>query len=128
MEPFATHWVYVNFLGDEEDGRIRAAYGLNYERLVSLKNSDDPTNFFALNQNMKPTILQNKEKNIHMKRKKGTHRGKYQPLSFLSLHHTFQKEISIRLRRIGTATGNLHLTHQFPILENPLMGQLCQNE
>ncbi len=56
MEPFATHWVYANFLNDEGDGRIRAAYGFNYERLMSLKNSYDPTNFFALNQDMKPTI------------------------------------------------------------------------
>jgi hypothetical protein len=33
---------------------VRAAYGINYERLVALKNTDDPTNFFALNQNIKP--------------------------------------------------------------------------
>jgi FAD/FMN-containing dehydrogenase len=55
MEPFESHGVYVNFLGEEGDGRVRAAYGFNYERLVALKNRYDPTNFFALNQNIKPT-------------------------------------------------------------------------
>ncbi len=38
----------------EGEGRVRAAYGVNYERLVTLKNTYDPTNFFALNQNIKP--------------------------------------------------------------------------
>ncbi len=55
MEPFESLGVYVNFLGEEGDGRVRAAYGINYERLVALKNRYDPTNFFALNQNIKPT-------------------------------------------------------------------------
>jgi FAD/FMN-containing dehydrogenase len=56
MEPFASSGVYVNFLGNEGEGRVRAAYGANYERLVALKNRYDPHNFFALNQNIKPTI------------------------------------------------------------------------
>jgi hypothetical protein len=47
--------VYVNYLGDEGDARVRAAYGPNYERLVALKKKYDPTNFFHLNQNIKPT-------------------------------------------------------------------------
>lgn len=55
MEPFASSGVYVNFLGNEGEGRVRAAYGVNYERLVALKNKYDPHNFFALNQNIKPT-------------------------------------------------------------------------
>ncbi len=55
MEPFASSGVYVNFLGNEGEGRVRASYGVNYERLVALKNRYDPTNFFALNQNIKPT-------------------------------------------------------------------------
>jgi Berberine and berberine like len=46
--------VYVNNLGEEGDERDRAAYGSNYERLVVLKNKYDPTNFFRLNQNIKP--------------------------------------------------------------------------
>ena len=56
VEPFASSGVYVNFLGDEGDGRVRAAYGINYERLAALKSRYDPHNFFARNQNIKPTI------------------------------------------------------------------------
>jgi FAD/FMN-containing dehydrogenase len=55
LEPFASSGVYVNFLGDEGEGRVRASYRGNYERLVALKNHYDPTNFFAYNQNIKPT-------------------------------------------------------------------------
>ncbi len=54
-EPFSTGSVYVNFLGNEGEKRIKAAYGeAKYERLVALKNKYDPTNFFSLNQNIKP--------------------------------------------------------------------------
>jgi len=56
MQPFASSGVYVNFLGNEGDERVRAAYGVNYERLVALKNTYDPTNFFSLNQNIRPTV------------------------------------------------------------------------
>jgi FAD/FMN-containing dehydrogenase len=52
--------VYVNYLGvGESADRVRAAYGSEkYERLVALKNSYDPTNFFRLNQNIKPSATQ----------------------------------------------------------------------
>jgi FAD/FMN-containing dehydrogenase len=60
MQPFATGGVYVNYLGREADEgteRVRAAYGSEkYQRLVALKNTYDPTNFFRLNQNIKPTM------------------------------------------------------------------------
>ena len=59
MQPFAERAVYVNALEDaEEEGehRVREAYGPNYERLVDLKNKYDPTNFFCLNQNIKPAV------------------------------------------------------------------------
>jgi FAD/FMN-containing dehydrogenase len=56
VEPFARQMVYVNYLGDEGEDRVRAAYGsAKYERLVSLKNTYDPTNLFHLNQNIKPS-------------------------------------------------------------------------
>jgi FAD/FMN-containing dehydrogenase len=55
MRPFASG-VYVNYLGQEGEDRVKAAYGVaKYERLVALKNKYDPTNFFRLNQNIKPT-------------------------------------------------------------------------
>ncbi len=53
---FGSPGVYVNFLGDEGEERIRASYGVNYERLVALKNRYDPTNFFHLNQNIQPMV------------------------------------------------------------------------
>jgi FAD/FMN-containing dehydrogenase len=58
MHPFTMGRAYINTLGIEaEEGadRIKAAYGLNYERLVALKNTYDPTNLFRHNQNIKPT-------------------------------------------------------------------------
>jgi hypothetical protein len=55
LEPLARDRVYINFLGDEGADRIRAAYGdANYERLVALKESWDPTNFLRGNHNIKP--------------------------------------------------------------------------
>jgi FAD/FMN-containing dehydrogenase len=52
-EPFLKG-VYVNYLGDEGETRIKSAYGVNYERLRAIKKKYDPTNFFRLNQNVKP--------------------------------------------------------------------------
>jgi hypothetical protein len=52
--PFATGGVYVNFLTQDEAGRVSAAYGSNYDRLVQLKRKYDPGNLFRLNQNIKP--------------------------------------------------------------------------
>jgi FAD/FMN-containing dehydrogenase len=53
---FSNGRVYVNYLEDEGNERVRAAYGPNYDRLVTLKNKYDPANFFRLNQNIKPTV------------------------------------------------------------------------
>ncbi|WP_223883750.1 FAD-binding oxidoreductase [Pseudarthrobacter sp. BIM B-2242] len=47
--------VYVNFLMEEGEERVRQAYGAaKYDRLKTLKRKYDPTNFFRLNQNIKP--------------------------------------------------------------------------
>jgi hypothetical protein len=43
-----------NFPGDEGEVAVRASYRANYERLVALKNTYDPTNLFHLNQNIVP--------------------------------------------------------------------------
>jgi hypothetical protein len=56
MRPFSTGGVYANNLGEEGSDRVQAAYGENYPRLVAVKNKYDPTNFFRLNQNIKPTV------------------------------------------------------------------------
>lgn len=56
MEPHSSRGVYVNYLGDEGEERVKAAYTPEtYERLVALKKKYDPTNFFRLNRNIKPT-------------------------------------------------------------------------
>jgi FAD/FMN-containing dehydrogenase len=58
VEPFATGRAYVNFLGDEGQARVRAAYGeQRYARLVALKRAHDPDNVFRLNQNIDPRGL-----------------------------------------------------------------------
>jgi FAD/FMN-containing dehydrogenase len=54
--PYASGSVYVNFMTQEETGRIGAAYGPNYERLVQAKNKFDPRNLFRQNQNIAPTV------------------------------------------------------------------------
>ncbi len=47
---------YVNFLGEDGQSRIRAAYpGRTWDRLAEIKARYDPTNLFRLNQNIPPT-------------------------------------------------------------------------
>ena len=52
LAPYATGSVYVNFMPDDETGRVRGAYGANYDRLASIKRRYDPQNLFRLNQNI----------------------------------------------------------------------------
>ena len=55
LRPHLSDRVYVNDLGDDAgEAGIRGAYGGNYQRLSELKAKYDPTNFFHLNQNIKP--------------------------------------------------------------------------
>jgi FAD/FMN-containing dehydrogenase len=47
--------VYVNFLADEGEERIRAAYpGSTWDRLTAIKARYDPDNVFRRNQNIPP--------------------------------------------------------------------------
>jgi len=39
----------------EGDERVKASYGKNYARLAKLKKKYDPTNFFRVNQNIRPS-------------------------------------------------------------------------
>ena len=55
MAPALTGGTYVNFLSNEGEERVRAAYGDKYDRLVALKDAYDPTNVFRLNQNIAPS-------------------------------------------------------------------------
>jgi FAD/FMN-containing dehydrogenase len=45
---------YANFMMEEGQDRVRAAYGENYERLAKIKAQYDPDNVFHVNQNISP--------------------------------------------------------------------------
>jgi FAD/FMN-containing dehydrogenase len=55
MRPYSTDSVYVNYLSEEGDERVRDAYGKeHFARLVELKRKYDPQNVFRNNQNISP--------------------------------------------------------------------------
>ncbi len=55
VEPL-TRGTYVNFLAaDDPKRRVRDSYGINFERMIELKNKYDPSNLFRLNANVEPT-------------------------------------------------------------------------
>jgi FAD/FMN-containing dehydrogenase len=53
-KPYASAGGYVNFMTDDEERRIPAAYGDNYNRLKVIKKQYDPENAFRHNQNITP--------------------------------------------------------------------------
>jgi FAD/FMN-containing dehydrogenase len=56
LKPHSTNGVYLNFISDEGDERVRSTYGpAKYDRLVALKDRYDPENLFRLNQNIPPS-------------------------------------------------------------------------
>jgi len=54
MKSYATGDVYLNFTGDEGEGRIHAGFGDEYDRLAAAKAEWDPDNVFRQNHNVKP--------------------------------------------------------------------------
>lgn len=55
IHPYNLEGGYVNFMmGDEAQGKLKASYGANYDRLAAIKAKYDPQNFFRVNQNIEP--------------------------------------------------------------------------
>jgi FAD/FMN-containing dehydrogenase len=54
LTPYMADRSYTNYLSADDHGRVRAAYGANYDRLVECKRRYDPENLFRLNQNIDP--------------------------------------------------------------------------
>lgn len=55
LKPWSSGAVYLNFIGDEGEDRVMAAFGReNYVRLARVKAQYDPENVFHLNHNIKP--------------------------------------------------------------------------
>jgi len=52
--PYAAGSVYINFMTQDEGGRIHEAYGANFDRLVQVKRQYDPDNLFRFNHNIRP--------------------------------------------------------------------------
>jgi FAD/FMN-containing dehydrogenase len=54
LQPHATGGHMPNFLDEEPQAVIQAAFGENYARLAEIKTKYDPTNFFSMNLNIQP--------------------------------------------------------------------------
>ena len=55
LHPYSMGGAYSNFMMDEGQERVQASYRDNYKRLSQIKSKYDPTNFFQVNQNIKPS-------------------------------------------------------------------------
>ena len=54
LHPYSLGGAYVNFMMDEGQDRIQSAFRDNYDRLAAIKKKYDTTNFFRVNQNIRP--------------------------------------------------------------------------
>ena len=54
MAPYSEPGGYINFMQDDDYGKIEVNYRQNYDRLVQVKRKYDPTNLFHINQNITP--------------------------------------------------------------------------
>jgi len=51
---FATGGVYVNFMPEDDTGRVKSAFGASYPRLAKVKAEVDPANLLRMNMNIRP--------------------------------------------------------------------------
>jgi UDP-N-acetylenolpyruvoylglucosamine reductase len=56
LHPYSAGGAYINFMMDEGQERVQASFRDNYARLATIKAQYDPTNFFRVNQNIKPAM------------------------------------------------------------------------
>jgi hypothetical protein len=54
MQGWSSGRVYMNILGQDDEGRVRDAYGPAYGRLQAVKAKYDGANVFAVNHNIRP--------------------------------------------------------------------------
>jgi FAD/FMN-containing dehydrogenase len=54
LHPYSAGGAYVNFMMEEGQDRVKASFRDNYARLAAVKKKYDPSNFFHVNQNIRP--------------------------------------------------------------------------
>lgn len=54
LRPFSAAGGYVNFVDGDDQSRVEATFGANYERLAQVKAMYDPDNVFHVNHNIAP--------------------------------------------------------------------------
>jgi len=60
LHPYGAGGAYLNFMMEEGEDRIKAAYRGNFDRLAAIKAKYDPDNFFRVNQNIRPAGAEGK--------------------------------------------------------------------
>jgi hypothetical protein len=54
MAPYPEPGGYINFMQDDDYGKVQVNYRQNYDQLVQVKRTYDPGNLFRINQNITP--------------------------------------------------------------------------
>jgi FAD/FMN-containing dehydrogenase len=54
MAPYSEPGGYINFMQEDDYGKIQVNYRQNYDQLVQVKRKYDPDNLFHINQNITP--------------------------------------------------------------------------
>lgn len=55
----ASEFDYINYMSSNDPDRVKAAYGENFERLVTIKQRYDPENILSHNRNISPAQISN---------------------------------------------------------------------